>query len=74
MEKDIERYLKNEIEKLGGVSLKWVCPGNDGVPDRIVIMPGGEIWFVELKADRGKIGALQLYWWAKLTQRRRCER
>lgn len=47
---------------MGGRCLKWVCPGNGGVPDRIVIMPGGRIWFVELKDDNGQMSKLQRYW------------
>lgn len=62
MEKDIECYVKHEIEKLGGRCLKWVCPGNAGVPDRIVLMPGGRIWFIEFKDDGGKMSHLQVWW------------
>ena len=39
-EKDIEKILVAEVRKLGGRAYKWVSPGNDGVPDRIVIFPG----------------------------------
>ena len=38
-EKDIERILVTEVKKLGGRAYKWTSPGNDGVPDRIVIFP-----------------------------------
>lgn len=62
MEKDIEKLLTNGVKKMGGRCLKWVCPGNDGVPDRIVIMPGGRIWFVELKDNDGQMSKLQVYW------------
>ena len=62
MEKDIERYLVREVKKMGGQCLKWVSPGSDGVPDRIILLPGGHIWFVELKDDRGRLSALQKYW------------
>ncbi len=49
-EQNIEKYLTNEMKKIGGKSYKWVSPGNNGVPDRIVIFPNGIIKFVELKA------------------------
>lgn len=49
-ESDIERYLRKQVEANGGKCWKWVSPGRRGVPDRIVIMPGGVIAFVELKA------------------------
>ena len=58
-EKDIERILVSEVKKLGGRAYKWTSPGNDGVPDRIVILPGRPPIFVELKTDRGKLTALQ---------------
>ena len=48
-EKDIEKILVAEVRKLGGRAYKWVSPGNDGVPDRIVIFPGKAPVFVELK-------------------------
>ena len=58
-EKDIEKILVAEVRKLGGRAYKWVSPGNDGVPDRIVIFPGKTPVFVELKTDTGKLSALQ---------------
>lgn len=58
-ESDIEKVLVNEVKKLGGRAYKWVSPGNDGVPDRIVIFPNKQPIFVELKTDKGKLSALQ---------------
>lgn len=58
-ESEIEKILVNEVRKLGGRAYKWVSPGNDGVPDRIVIFPNRRPVFVELKADKGKLSALQ---------------
>lgn len=58
-EKEIERILTTEVKKLGGRAYKWVSPGNDGVPDRIVIFPDRTPVFVELKTDTGKLSALQ---------------
>ena len=66
MEKDIERYLKNEVDRLGGMCLKFVSPGHAGVPDRIVILPGGRVWFVELKAPGGRVRPLQQWWHKQL--------
>ncbi len=54
-EKDIERYLVKQVEKLGGKAYKWVSPGNVGVPDRIVMLPVEVIVFVELKAKAGRL-------------------
>lgn len=53
-EANVEKYLKKQIEAIGGLCWKWVSPGRSGVPDRICIMPGGLIFFVELKAP-GKV-------------------
>lgn len=50
-EKDTERYLNRQVKALGGRSYKWVSPGCSGVPDRIVILPGGRVVFVELKSE-----------------------
>ena len=53
LEKDIERALVEKVKKRGGYCLKWVCPGWTGVPDRIVLLPGGKVVFVELKRPKG---------------------
>lgn len=59
-EKEIESRLVREVKRRGGLCLKWVCPSFDGVPDRIVMMPGGRIGFVEVKAPGQKPRPLQL--------------
>lgn len=59
LEKDIEKILVTEVRKLGGRAYKWVSPGNDGVPDRIVILPGLQPIFVELKTETGGLSAIQ---------------
>ena len=58
-EKDIERILVTEVKKLGGRAYKWTSPGNDGVPDRIVILPGRPPIFAELKTELGRLTTLQ---------------
>lgn len=60
MEKQIEKFLKNEIKEKGGECFKFVSPGNSGVPDRIAILPGGHIYFIELKSEGKKPRPLQL--------------
>jgi hypothetical protein len=57
----IEKRLKKEIEKIGGKALKFVSPGMSGMPDRIVLLPDGKIFFIELKAPGKKLRALQEY-------------
>lgn len=49
-EKEIEQYLSKRVRDLGGKAYKFVSPGCSGVPDRIVVLPGGRISFLELKA------------------------
>ena len=49
-ERDIEEYLREKAKALKGKAYKWTSPGNNGVPDRIVMLPGARIIFVELKA------------------------
>ena len=49
-EKKIEQKLRDEVKSRGGLALKFVSPGFVGVPDRIVLMPDGNVGFVEVKA------------------------
>ena len=58
-EKEIEMKLVRAAKAAGGICPKLVCPGFDGMPDRIVLMPGGHIGFVEAKAPGKKPRPLQ---------------
>ena len=49
-EKNIEIYLRDRIKKVGGIAFKFISPGNDGVPDRLICLPDGKAIFVEVKA------------------------
>ena len=49
-EKEIEKYLVDIVAGMGGKAFKFVSPGCTGVPDRVVILPGGKVGFLELKA------------------------
>ena len=59
-EKQIERKLVRMTSQMGGMALKFVSPGCDGVPDRLVLLPGGKVGFVELKAPGKKPRPLQV--------------
>ena len=59
LESSIERYLRQEVKKRGGLCYKFVSPGNPGVPDRLIITPGGRIVFVELKTETGRLSKIQ---------------
>ncbi len=56
----LERRLKNEVEKNGGMALKFISPSMAGLPDRIILIPGGKAIFVEMKAPGKKLRPLQV--------------
>ena len=59
-EKYIEKKLVATVKDMGGIALKFVSPGVDGVPDRIVLLPMGRMAFVECKATGKKMRPLQV--------------
>lgn len=58
-EKSIEQKLVKQIKAAGGLALKFVSPGNAGVPDRLLLMPNGTAAFAELKAPGKKPRPIQ---------------
>ncbi len=56
----IEQKLRTTVRAKGGLALKFVSPGTVGVPDRIVLMPGGRVYFVELKAPGNHMSPKQV--------------
>ena len=59
-EKTIEQHLVNAVKNSGGIAPKLVSPGFDGMPDRLVLLPGGKIGFVEVKAPGKEPRPLQV--------------
>ena len=59
-EKEIEKKLKDYVKSKNGECFKFVSPGIAGVPDRIVLMNGGKIGFVELKKKGKKPRPIQV--------------
>lgn len=59
-EKSIEQALTKEVKKRGGLALKFISPGMIGVPDRLILMKGGKLAFIELKAPKKKMRPLQI--------------
>ena len=55
LESAVEAKLVRGVKALGGVAYKFVSPGTAGVPDRIVVLPGGRVIFAELKTDSGRL-------------------
>lgn len=51
-ESKVEAHLRDSVEAMGGWAMKFVSPGIVGVPDRLVFLPGGRSFFVELKRPR----------------------
>ncbi len=59
-EKTIEQKFVAAVKAVGGLALKFTSPGFDGVPDRLALLPGGKVAFVEVKAPGEKPRPLQL--------------
>ena len=59
LERQIEAYLVKRVKELGGIAYKFVSPAHRGVADRIVVLPGGGVVFVELKTETGALSPLQ---------------
>ena len=65
-EKQIEQKLVRAVRAAGGLCPKFVSPGLAGMPDRLILLPGGRFAFVEVKAPGEKPRALQLHRHAQL--------
>lgn len=55
----VEQWLGNKVRQLGCLYYKFVSPGNAGVPDRLLVLPDGRVWFVELKDAAGRLSPQQ---------------
>ena len=58
-EANLERHFMREVKLRGGWAIKMNPIGLRGIPDRLVLMPGGRVIFVELKTDRGRLSKIQ---------------
>ena len=59
LEKEVEAYLVRRVKERGGVAYKFVSPAHRGVADRLIVLPGGQVWFVEVKTETGRLSKLQ---------------
>ena len=59
-EKTVESKLVKAVKSMGGLAPKFISPGLDGVPDRLVLLPGGKMAFIELKAPGENLKPLQV--------------
>lgn len=60
-ERRVERHLKARVEQAGGYCIKW-APYIAGLPDRLVLLPPGRVYLVELKAPGGRLRPAQRVW------------
>jgi len=60
-EKTLERKLVERVKRLGGLALKFFSATFTGMPDRIVLMPGGRVYFAEIKTTGKKPTARQAF-------------
>ena len=58
-EKWIEQQLVKAVKDIGGIALKIVSPGFDGMPDRLILLPNRKAAFVEVKALGKSLRPLQ---------------
>ncbi len=58
-EAQIESYLRKQVVSAKGECYKWTSPNVRGVFDRVCVFPGGDVWFVEVKAPDGRMSSLQ---------------
>ncbi len=65
-EVSLERWLKAEVEKRGGRCIKLVR--SIGIPDRLVLLPGGKMVFIELKTHYNDLSSLQIWWLEHIIQ------
>jgi hypothetical protein len=62
-EASIEGYLRARVSDVGGLCVKMNPAGLVGIPDRLVVLPGGRVAFVEVKKPRGGVvGKAQFVW------------
>lgn len=59
LEREVEVYLVKQVEGRGGKAYKFVSPAHRGVADRVVVFPKGQVWFVEVKTETGRLSPLQ---------------
>lgn len=59
-EKTVEAKLVKAVKSMGGLAPKFISPGLDGVPDRLVLLPGGKLAFIEVKAPGKELRPLQV--------------
>lgn len=67
LESALERRFAQGIRRAGGRSYK-IAPTDKGIPDRLVLWPGGRMQLVELKTDTGRLSEMQKVWHGRAAQ------
>jgi hypothetical protein len=67
-ERNVERKLTEAVRHSGGLALKFISPNLNGVPDRLLLFPGGRMAFAEVKAPGEKPRPLQMHRIARLRE------
>jgi hypothetical protein len=68
LEKQVEAHLVKSVRRIGGVAYKFTSPAHRGVADRVVCLPNGQTWFVELKTEGGRLSPLQKVFAAEMAR------
>lgn len=61
-ESNLEAKLRKRVEAAGGYCLKWESSSSLGLPDRVLVLPGGRTIYAEMKAQNGRLSAPQKKW------------
>ena len=65
-EKHLEKRCLSAVREAGGFFIKLLPFVEVGLPDRLLLLPGGVVWFVELKSSTGRLGPKQAFWQRRL--------
>ena len=68
LESKVEAYLRVELHNIGLECMKYIPDHSVGMPDRMVVLPGRQVLWVEVKTDGGKLSEIQKYRHAWLRQ------
>lgn len=60
-ERDVENYFVTKLKQKDFECIKFIPDGRIGMPDRLVLLPGGRVLWVELKTEGGKLSVIQGY-------------
>ena len=68
-EESVETHLRKQVKIAGGLCVKLNPFGMVGIPDRLILLPGGVVAFAEVKKPKNaKVARLQFWWRDKLVK------